>query len=203
MDLSPDHHAQKAKEKEIETLVVAFADEHSPLNASQAKKLIGTFITLTPPLKPPIVLHHMAMARFGEGGTVSRKPGNITLNWRRLFELAPDVTLAGATAAETQAPWLILVAALYIWAKLWKAASIKLDQEDALVVYSLWLHRNSKNRIPEEDAFLKTNELATKHKLPIFDKEKFTRIINKLLSIDCIEINNGVIWLCEWVTIKY
>jgi hypothetical protein len=203
MDLSPDHHAQKAKEKEIETLVVAFADEHSPLNASQAKKLIGTFITLTPPLKPPLLMDYMTVGSLGRGGTVSRKPGNITLNWRRLIELIPDVTLAGATAAETQTPWLVLIAALYIWTKLWKAASIKLDEQHALVVYSLWLHRNSENKILEEDAFLKTNELAQKHNRPVLNKEKFTRIINKLLSIDCIEIDGGVIWLCEWVTIKY
>jgi hypothetical protein len=202
MDFVPDRNAQKAKEEEIERLVVSFAETHSPLTSSQAKTLIGTFITITPPLCPSFLdVHYMTIADLGRGGGESRKLGNITLNWRRLFELVPDVTLAGGAAAETA--WLIPFAALYIWMKLWKASKVKLKEEDAFVVYSLWLHRDINKKISEEDAFLKTKALAKKHNLAGFTKEKFTKIINKLLSFDCIEINEGVIWMREWVRIKY
>jgi hypothetical protein len=87
--------------------------------------------------------------------------------------------------------------------KLWNAASVSLEDEDAFVVYSLWIHRNGENKISEEDAFLKTETLAKKHGLPAIKKEGFTKIINKLLSLECVEMEEGVIWLREWVRIKY
>src|SRR5438093_1186359 len=124
MNFTPDHNAQQAKEKEIETLVLSFAETHSPLDASQAKKLIGTFVTISPPLDPSFQhAHWMTVAALGRGGGESRKSGNIMLNWRKLFELAPEATLAGGAAVET--PWLIPFAALYVWMRLWKASEVK------------------------------------------------------------------------------
>ncbi len=62
-ELSPDHQAQKEKEKEIDALVVDFAENHPSLSASQAKKLIGTFVTVTPPLKPPLSFSWIVLAK--------------------------------------------------------------------------------------------------------------------------------------------
>jgi hypothetical protein len=143
----------------------------------------------------------IVMSRLGQDGSKSRKPGNVTLNWRRLFELVPDATLAGASA--TEARWLIPLAALYIWMKLWKVATIDIEEGDAFVLYSLWLHRSEKKRIAEEEAFSRTKSLAEKHELPVLTRKKFDQAINKLLSLECIEMDEGVIWLREWVRIKY
>ena len=141
------------------------------------------------------------MSELGKGGAKSRKPGNITLNWRKLFELIPDVTLAGASVVGAQ--WLIPFAALYIWTRVWQAAAVELEEEDAFVVYSLWLHRNDRRRLTEDEAFLQTKALSKKHGLPAINKKKFKQIINKLLSLECIEMNNDVIRLRERVVIKY
>ena len=201
MNYTPDNAAREAKEKEIAALLATLTEVHAALDPRQTQKLFGSFVTVTAPLLPPVVFKLMTISELGRGGGDTRKPGNVTMNWRKLLELVPDVTLAGAGAAGS--PWLIPFAALYVWMKLWNAAKVSLEEEDAFVVYSLWLHRNGENKISEDDAFLKTEALTHKHGFPAFSQEKFTKIINKLLSLECIEMEEGIIWLREWVRIKY
>jgi hypothetical protein len=201
MDYTPDKAAQAAKQKDIETLLVTFGEDHTALDPEQAKQLIDSFVTISPPLNPPLLMELTVMSNLGRGGGKSRKPGNIRLNWRRLFELVPDVTLAGAGAAT--AHWLIPFAALYVWMKLWNAATVNIEEEDAFFLYSLWLHRNDESRISEDEAFSKTESLIKNHGLPLIKRETFDQAINKLRSLECIELDGGVIWLREWVIIKY
>lgn len=201
MDYTPDNAALSAKRSEIEMLLASLGTVQKTLTAEQSERLIESFMTISPPLNPPIVATFTVMSQLGRGGAKSRKPGNIRLNWRRLFELVPDVTLAGAGTAEAQ--WLVPFAALYIWMKLWKAATVSINENDAFVLYSLWHHRNDKVRIPEDEAYSNIKALAKTHSLPIFEREIFDQSINKLLSLECIELNAGVIWLREWVSIKY
>lgn len=113
----------------------------------------------------------------------------------------PDVALAGAGA--TEARWLIPFAALYIWMKLRKVATVDIEEKDAFVLYSLWLHRNERKRIPEDEAFLKTESLATQHGVPSLTRERFDQAINRLLSLGCIELDDGDIWLREWIIVRY
>jgi len=124
MDYTPDTNGQEAKKREIETLLFAFAEGRPQLQSSHIYQLIDSFITITPPQNPPLLVHYITIARLGQAGGESRKPGNIILNWKRLFELVPDITIAGAGATEAQ--WLIPFAALYIWMKLWNVTSVNL-----------------------------------------------------------------------------
>ena len=75
-----------------------------------------------------------------------------------MFELVPDATLAGAAGFTEK--WLLVFAGLYIWMKIWKAATIELQESDALILYVLWQNRDSRNKISEELAFLKLTETA-------------------------------------------
>lgn|SRR5215472_719943 len=199
-EYTPDNRAREAKEKEIEELLTEFARELDA-NLEVLRQLMGTYITLTPPLKPPYSIQYIAGAQLGKGGAITRKPGNIRLNWRKLFELVPDVTIAGAgAAAET---WLIPFAALYVWMKLWNVATIELKEEDAFVICSLWRHRGQDNRIPEDEAFAKATALAKENGLPILTKDRFSEILTKLATLECIELKEGTIWLREWVRTTY
>jgi hypothetical protein len=200
MDYTPDNAALKGKKAEIQKLLLTFTETHVSLEPSDAETLIETFVTLTAPLDPPVVIRYITIGDLGKGGGSSRKPGNVTLNWKNLFELVPDITLAGAGAVGV--PWLIPFAALYIWMKLWKTTEINLTEEDAFVIYSLWTHRDAGKKIPENEAFLKTEALAKRHGIPL-TKKRFTEIISKLLALECIELDSGVIWLREWVRVKY
>jgi hypothetical protein len=201
MDHTPDNAAQAVKQEELKELLNTFVETRAPHSTEKIERLIGSFIALRPPLDPPLEIKLIVMSDLGQGGAKSRKPGNITLNWRRLFELIPDVTIAGASAAESM--WLIPFAALYVWMKLWKAAAVNIEERDAFVLYSLWLNRNERKRIAEDEAFSMTKSLAEKHDLPAITKKNFAQAIDKLLSLDCIEIDEGVIWLREWVRVTY
>jgi len=201
MDFTPDRAAQEAKQKEIEALLEQSSEGGATLTPTQIKQLVDSFISISPPLDPPHLMTFTTMAALGRGGANSRKPGNITLNWRRLFDLVPDITLAGAGAVGTT--WLLPVAALYVWMKLLNSATIKIEEKDAFVLYALWTHKNDKDRISEDDGFAKSNLLAEKHGMPPIQRDTFDRAVNKLSSLDCIELEAGIIWLREWVRIKY
>lgn len=201
MDYTPDRAASELKRKEILALLADFGESHHALGHKQTKQLFDNFITITPPLDPPFVMEMIVMSRLGRGGTRSRKPGNIRLNWRQLFEVVPDVTLAGAGAAGVR--WLVPFAALYIWMKIWDVATLEIEEKDAFVLYSLWLHRNERKRISEDEAFSKTQSLAKEHKIRALTKPQFEEITNKLLSLECIELNDGDILLREWIIVKY
>lgn len=201
MDYTPDHAAKAAKQKEIEVLIATFGEAHHASASNHAKWLFENFIAITSPLDPPMVMEMMVMSRLGRGGTKSRKPGNIRLNWRHLFEAVPEVAFAGAGAAADR--WLIPFAALYIWMKLQKLATVPIDEKDAFVLYSLWLHRNERKRISEDEAFSKTQSLAEDHEMPTLTKRQFDEAINKLLSLKCIELDSGDIWMREWTIVTY
>lgn len=201
MDYTPDTAAQESKRKEIETILTSLGEDRAALTPSQIKQLVGGFIAISPPLDPPHLMTFTVMANLGRGGANSRKPGNITLNWRNFFDLVPDITLAGAGAVGTN--WLIPFAALYVWTKLWNAAAIKIEEKDAFILYSLWTHRNEKDRISEDDGFFKTNLLTEKQGMPPIKREAFDQAVTTLSSLDCIELEAGIIWLREWVRIKY
>lgn len=95
MEYTPDHAAKAAKQKEIEALLATFGEGRRALALKDAKQLVDTFITITPPLDPPVVMELLVMSSLGRGGGSSRKPGNIRLNWRQLFELCPTLLWQG------------------------------------------------------------------------------------------------------------
>jgi len=201
VDYTPDDTARLAKQTEIQEILKTFNETKAPLDSTSNARLMKHFVNLTAPLNPPIIMEMIVMSQLGRGGARSRKPGNITLNWSSLLELAPDVTLAGASATETH--WLVPFAALYIWMKLYNAASIEITEKDALVLYSLWQHKNSDRKISEDDAFLRTHTIQEENGLTPITRKQFDDAINNLLSLECIELNNGIIWLREWVRIRY
>jgi len=203
MDYTPDNAALEAKEAEIQRLLLTFAEKHPSLVPSEVQKLIGSCVRVTAPLNPPAISGLITMDDLGRGGGISRKPGNITLNWASLFQLVPGA--ARAVGGAIGDPWLMLFAALELWGKLSKVLffEVTLMEEDAFVVFSLWLHRDGKNKIAEDDAFLKTKALAKKHGISLPTKKRFREIVSKLLLLGCIEIESGVIRLIERVRITY
>jgi hypothetical protein len=132
----------------------------------------------------------------------SRKPGNILLNWRKLIDVVPDATLAGV-GATANPQWTIPLVGLYIWNKFWRGAEEELSDVEATVILALWKGRNSENKIGEDEGFVKTNEFRSTSSLPTLSRDDYTAAINRLLIMKCIEISDGIIWLREWVNIRY
>ena len=133
---------------------------------------------------------------------VSRKPGNLVLNWRKLAEIVPDVAIAAA-AALSGPPWLGFAVALYIWNRVWRGTEESLSETEASVMYALWKYRGEGNRIAEDLGFAKANAVRQGFGLAPLTKSAYARAIDALLRIECIAMLGGVIHLKESVRIDY
>jgi hypothetical protein len=132
---------------------------------------------------------------------VSRKPGNLILNWRRLAEVAPDVAIAAA--ALSGPPWLGFAVALYIWNRIWRGAEEPLSETEASVMYALWKNRGAGNRIDEDTGLARVNAVRGGFGLEALTRPAYARAIDTLLRIECIAMRDGVIELRESVRISY
>jgi hypothetical protein len=61
-------------------------------------------------------------------GGLTIKPGNIRLNWRKLFEKVPELVLTGAGVTQL---WLAPFAALYLWNLVWSLSKIEITPAQA------------------------------------------------------------------------
>lgn len=133
---------------------------------------------------------------------VSRKPGNLILNWRRLAEVVPDVAIAAA-AALSGPPWVGFMVALYIWNRLWRGSEEALSDVEASVIYALWKNRGAGNRIDEDLGYAKTNAVRQGFGLAPLTRSAYARALDALARIECIALEGGVIALRESVRIRY
>lgn len=133
---------------------------------------------------------------------VSRKPGNLILNWRKLAEIVPDVAIAAA-AALSGPPWVGFMVALYIWNRLWRGTEEALSEAEASVMYALWKNRGAGNRIDEDLGYAKTNAARQGFGREPLTRSAYTRALDALVRIDCVAIVGGVVELREAVRIRY
>lgn len=197
-----DNEALAAKSKEVADFAARMAASVKNGQLEQATAVIDAFVRLTPPSEPKLVIEMITASSAGRGGGVSRKAGNIVLNWRRLIDVVPDATVAAA-GATSASPWLLPLIALYVWNKLWRGAEEHLDEIEACVIVALWKNRNHDNKISEDDGFAHTNSLRRTYGLVELSQAEYVTATNRLLKIDCIEIDDGIIWLREWVRMTY
>ena len=199
-----DHKEMMEKNDELRRLGLSkFPDTAVTDKDAIVDQLFDSCIQLSAPMypKPTMSSRLIKLNSMGQNGGKSRKPGNIILNWRKLIQIVPDGTIIAAGA--TGPTWLLPFIALHIWNKLYTGSKIDLDQKHAVTIYALWMNRNKERRITEEIGFQKTNSTLHELKLKELSKSEYTKIINDLLDMDCIEIEGGIIWLREWVKITY
>lgn len=132
----------------------------------------------------------------GPNTGASRKGTNLFLNWRKLIETTPDVSMA-TVGAVTGPHLLIPFAALYVWNILWKATDEKLSEVEASVILALWQNRDSRNRIGEDLGFSATERLRGQSALSPIPRATYNRAVNKLAQMDCVVLEDGDIWLRE------
>jgi len=132
------------------------------------------------------------------GGGVSRKPGNIVLNWRRLFDVGPDAAIA-ASAYASSTPFLRGLIGLYVWNKVWRGSEEALSDVEASVIETLWLRYGKDRRVPGDAAFDSVNEARRDCELTALTRPEFERAVDRLAAMSCLELSDGNIWLQEWV----
>jgi hypothetical protein len=129
-------------------------------------------------------------------GGVTVKPGNIRLNWRKLFEKTPELVLTGAGVTQ---PWLIPFAALYAWNLVWSLSKIEITQAQAVTMHALWNATHRSQTFSEADALEIVNRYRESIRLQPQSASEFARVIDDLTSLECIELEDGEIWLREWI----
>ena len=170
------------------------------------RRLVDAFARVTPPEEPEITIGLITISSLYDAPKASsRKTGNVVLNWRKLLDIVPDVSLAGLGAATLPvAPQVaVALAGLYIWNKVWRGAIEELSDVEAVTILALWEHKNGRNKISEQEGFAKTNEVRGRYALPPLTSNQYTFAVNRLVSLGCIELVDGIIWLREWVRKKY
>jgi hypothetical protein len=193
---------EEFENKRAELLEIAFRafpqDSTFKGNNEIAEKIIQAFCDIEPP-ETTFTMDWSTIYKDGSGG-INRKPGNIILNWKHFYQKSPEIVLS---LGGISSPWLLPFAALYLWNTVWSGLKIDLSSDHAIALLTMWEHKNPKNRIPEDEAFIRTNKYLTEHNLRPLSADEFTKIVNQLEQMKCIELDNGMIWLRERVRKTY
>jgi len=197
-----DHEALETKRNELEALVLSAVSDIPNSGNIDASHLISVFAQLTPPQEPEMVFELMTIHSSGRSGGHSRKPGNLLLNWSKLIDIVPDITLASAGAL-TLPPWIVPFLGLYVWNKIRRGIEEPLSDVEATIILTFWKNKNSENRINEEIGYSKLIELRKTLNLSTISKDEYVAAVNRLVKMGCIELKNGVVWLCEWIKVTY
>lgn len=161
------------------------------------------FLSMTAPTEDPPMMSFMTMdslKNYNSGRSI--KPGNIRLNIKDLIDSIPSMVELAISIA-TEIPILQVCAALNLWKSLREIITVEISKEQAFVIVSLWKNCDSKHRISIDKGLKAVNALLKKYgEIPI-SNTKYNQLLDSLESIQCIEIENGVIWLREWISKKY
>ncbi|MGY2963139.1 hypothetical protein ACVWZP_004088 [Pseudomonas sp. TE36184] len=197
-----DQEAMAAKRKQLEDFVKLAFDGHGESYSQVAIRALDAFTMLSPPVESEQYIQYIAVGSSRGSGGSSRKPGNLLLNWKKLMDIIPDISIASAGVAGSQT-WLAALIGLYVWNKVWRGAEEPLSDIEATTILALWKSKDARRRISEEMGLEKTNEWRQILSLPPLTTDQYREVINRLLKMQCIKMDNGIIWLCEWVKVGY
>lgn len=163
--------------------------------------ITSTSIRMTAPEKELLRFNYLTLNPSGQGGGKSTKAGNIRLNIRELVEAV--ATGAFATVSSYQVPWLAPFAFILLWQSFLRAAEVELTENDAAIIYSMWVYRVRKNNeISKEGLLEKVNTHLKKYSRNQINQTDLNYSLSKLVSIGSIQQskhNLGCWRLCEWV----
>ncbi|MCK4819866.1 hypothetical protein KA005_29140, partial [bacterium] len=184
-----DYDRAKEKEKEIISNLSFMLHSNIGLNDGIdqiSNKIVSSCISIQPPEKKKIVLHLMTMAPSGRGGGKSTKPGNIVLNIRKLVEAIANGAFAAVSAY--QVPWLGIFGLILLWNSLWSSAQVELSENDAAVIWTMWVHRDRENKEISENKLLgKVNDHLAKYDRASITQKDMEFSIKRLEEIKCIK----------------
>ena len=187
-------HTEASLSSELSALLVGKVDDPESFSVAT----VQAFVEFTAPrIDGEMETNfNLIIASDPTAGGLTIKPGNILLNWRKLFERSPELVLAGAGVNQ---PWLVPFAALYVWNLVWSLAKIEITPAQAITLYALWNAGGRSRRFTESEASAVVNAYRHTCKETPQVKADFARVVNDLVSLRCIELTDGTIWLREWV----
>ena len=174
-------------------------------HAQQLRTLLAGVTSITSVEEPDPEIGLITIRRPHQPSASSRKLANLVLNWRKLFQIIPDVTLAslGAAALPLSAVWSLPLAVLYALNKMCGGMTEELDDVEATALVTLWRESGARARIPEELGFRSTCAFREEAGLQPISASRFSAAIDRLARLHCIDLHDGDIVLRESVHIHH
>ena len=138
----------------------------------------------------------------GLHGGLSIKPGNITLNWKKLVYGIPSI-IESSIAIETNNIILIGCSALTLCKTINKILSVEISKEQSIVLLALWQGRKYRRKIPVSDGLNLVNKFCKIYSEEPMDNKVYQRTLDELLRLKCIDLVDDKILLIEKVSRKY
>jgi hypothetical protein len=190
------------KRKELTDIVKGLIQNYDIQSKEEISSgIINHFLKITPP-ETELRMEFLTIRQGGIGGGSSTKPGNIWLNWRKLLVDGAEsiLTIVGAVAV----PWLIPLAGLVVWNKVWSLLNIKIDERHAAVIWTMWKHRDEENCITKDKVLDLVNKELSEYNRPMMNEKELKDILKDLEEMECIEhTEENKWWLREWVKTTY
>lgn len=141
-----------------------------------------------------------ALNSYNSGESI--KPGNIFLNIRKLINTIPNIIGFGVSATY-DITILKVCSVLNLWINMRNIMTVKINKEQAIVIIALWKNCNYEHKIELVNGHICTNNLMQVLGEDNISWKKYNLIIDQLVQIHCIELEEGIIWLREWISKKY
>ena len=200
-----DETKAEEKRKELRTMI---AGALKPLVADEADRVAAEvmqhFISVSAPYWEPPPMEMITMHRGGWRGGTSTKPGNVTLNMRKLVVAIASGTLTIAGAIAT--PWALLPGALVTWDSLWSCLQLEIGEVEASVLWALWKHWDENSTVAKKDVKTFVNRERADFGQQSLSIKEIEYALKNLERMGCIKESRndtGRWWLREWVDIKY
>ena len=168
------------------------------LSEAELQSLMRRFARVQAPTEPEWNSELIVLGGRGGSRNSSRKPGHMLLSWRTLFEVGPDIGVAGLGVGARGAFGDVLIA-LYVWGKVWRGMELELGDAEASVVEALWRSGAGKRGLPSDDAFAATNALRSERGVAVLERARYEQAVNALMRLRSVRIRGDMVSLVEWV----
>jgi len=190
------------KRKELTDIVKGVIQNYDIQNKEEiSSRIVNHFSNITPP-EMDLTTHFITIRQGGLRGGSSTKPGNIWLNWRKLLLGASEsiLTVAGAVAV----PWLIPLAGLVVWNKIWSVSIVDITERHAVVIWIMWLNKDLENCVKGRAILNLVNKELSEYNRPKMNRRELDMLLEDLKKMKCIEETEKNKWrLRELVKVVY
>ncbi|NFG61078.1 MULTISPECIES: hypothetical protein [unclassified Clostridium] len=194
------------KLKEIEEDLSIYNVESLDLKGFLETLIEKDFIIIIPPIIDEIEdqnYQYITLENNVLKGGSSRKPGNIILNIEDFLNTIIPVSISFTTAISNKDITKKVMGLLGVICYLTQKMKIDISVDQAFVLRVI--HRKCKNRsgFTSEECYKEVNIMRKKSNNQILSSIQYSNILDDLCKINCISIENDIIYLKEKIKIKY
>lgn len=124
----------------------------------------------------------MELQPGGRGGTTSIKPGNIVINFGKLF----DTITSGVLILAGASPWVAVLGALVVCKNLYSSSKLDITEDDASVVWALWLKSDDERTLPKSEVLGVVSVQRSKYERMPLSASEVNDSIARLIKMRCV-----------------